>query len=524
MPTVKVEFRVSARGRSSQKSQLGVLELEPLDRADIEVECRTIRSLRAPIGSTAITEKVQIFPGRYLARLRLPSGEQFNEVVEIGEGPAQQKILLGVSKPTAGVKVFHGPSLPVPTVRESLAKYGQLATYAPDVFLELPKLASPTTLGFQIPPSGLPFVQWGVKEAVEQRWLAQVNRNQSISLSDYLRTMSEGQSDWWQILKEHAEVKVAACVGNSRQLLSGLAASQSAISANLRGEELFDALGVRFSDHTFRLEKYTRSRSRVIVDQLGHEPLWPVANYAVVSSTLHGSISAGNTDSQVKLVRLPGEWRGVHDGHPREVFMDIRRHSNVQPFGISVNVADPKIQTVLDFSQQKDLNGALVVLEQSLDMLFRKVVNPYAAAAAAYVMLLAPPQLMPPKCHEWVANLGRWFQDLPDGPIQHATLLLQRPLQTDAVPNLERDFFPENDVERSRLAAELILESLGRGLPLYQSGFMFLASNLSILSDDSDLPRDLREPIRLAQKVVNTLRLRLDTTQPFTVLDISDLI
>ena len=160
-------------------------------------------------------------------------------------------------------------------------------------------------------------------------------------------------------------------------------------------------------------------------------------------------------------------------------------------------------------------------METCANLLFSKYDNPYAAAASAYVLLAAPPERTPAEFNQWVSNLGRHFVDIPDGCIQHAAILLQT--STDFANPINRDDFPIDQADRNLLAAKLVIEALMRGLPIFRSGFKLLVSNLRILQESSNLPHEVYLKVEFALKIVNQLRLRLDISQPFTVVDVTGL-
>ncbi len=70
------------------------------------------------------------------------------------------------------------------------------------------------------------------------------------------------------------------------------------------------------------------------------------------------------------------------------------------------------------------INGELEETAKSL--LYKKLINPYAAAAGGYVLLANSASARRPAWHGWVENLSDWFPWLPDGPIIRGALHLQR--------------------------------------------------------------------------------------------------
>lgn len=220
---------------------------------------------------------------------------------------------------------------------------------------------------------------------------------------------------------------------------------------------------------------------------------------------------------QSLAARLPGRWRCVSTGADAEVSVDAIRQDD-ERYRLDVRVSDPDVQSVLGFVLQSDLEGALAVLDSCMDMLAQKSQNPYAAAAAGYVLLNAPQQHAGFQWQDWIGKLGRKFSDdVPDGLILHATLLLQ----TAPGRMLPSEYFPPDTGSRAKMAGDLLLQAMERGLPLYRAGVRLLASNLRILVADDSLPN--LETLRKAQELAAWLLMRLDSRQVFTVVDVTDL-
>lgn len=218
------------------------------------------------------------------------------------------------------------------------------------------------------------------------------------------------------------------------------------------------------------------------------------------------------------VARLPGRWQCVSTGKPAVTTIDATRQEDAR-YKLDVRISDPDMQSVLGFILQSDLEGALAVLDACKEILSDKAKNPYAAAAAGYVLLNAPATRSNESWHRWIGNLGRFFPNLPDGLILHATLLLQ----SQAGQMQPSNYFPGDAKSRANMATELLLGALERGLPLYRAGVRLLASNLRILvSEESAADRHLVQ-VRKAHELSAWMLTRLDAQQVFTVVDFSDL-
>lgn len=223
-------------------------------------------------------------------------------------------------------------------------------------------------------------------------------------------------------------------------------------------------------------------------------------------------------EKQSLAARLPGPWRCVSTGAPAQVTVDATRQDD-ERYKLNVRVSDSDVQSVLGFVLQSDLEGALAVLDACMEMLAAKAQNPYAAAAAGYVLLNAPANRTSFPWQHWIGNLGRHFTDVPDGLILHATLLLQ----TEPGRMLPSSYFPADAASRANMAANLLLQAMERGLPLYRAGVRLLASNLRILIGDETAGAGNPEALRKAYELAAWLLMRLDSQQVFTVVDVTDL-
>lgn len=180
-------------------------------------------------------------------------------------------------------------------------------------------------------------------------------------------------------------------------------------------------------------------------------------------------------------------------------------------------VHDPTVASVLGFLQKGDLDSAKLLATESIRMLDQKRINPYAAAAAAYVLVHVQNDEQSYWQH-WVRNLARWFPAIPDGTILLATLRLQRgdfgfsSVDQRLTIAQQRRLFNE--------AKDLVLQSLGHGPPIFRMGIKLLTENIDILRN---MASDLNEPaddLANAAALVRWMRLRVDTSQPFTVFSI----
>jgi len=521
MAIATVEFNVSAFGRSTAKGLFGVLELERI--VDTEASERTVvRNVRVPVGAKIRAEPVEIGVGKYLGKLRLPNGEHITELVEITPGHELQRVVLGKSvarrksvartaAPESSVSPFtesravdQGKLVLGDFLSRSLSRERELSVYD--------RLKSPAVPGNSLAPqfgTGTEFA------APPPSFVGIAPNSAGGGLIDYLD--SRKQRAYASPLTKAAPIEVLAFVGSSSELHHRLR-QQSDSSIN-PVTQLINQVGIQHSSQHLELIASSSKSARLRIDTAG-DVFNRSSNYLVLSRA-SDRLENKQPSLRASLMRVPGPWYDLRRRQNSGFFLDVGRATSASsPWRLSVD--DPTVQSVIDFTQQKDLNGALVVLEMSLELLMMKVENPYAAAAAGYVLLLTPPSRTPLGWFDWIGNLGSWFGDLPDGLIQHATLLLQRSWE-DQGSQLNPRYFPSNERARTYLAADLLLRSLERGLPLYRSGLTLLASNLFILEGSPSLPPEVGGAVARARRYVNALRRLVDTTQAFTTIDISAL-
>jgi len=171
---------------------------------------------------------------------------------------------------------------------------------------------------------------------------------------------------------------------------------------------------------------------------------------------------------------------------------------------ISIAAKDEVMTSLLGYLGSGDLSSASLILGNTLDkakdFLMFKMINPFAAAAGAYVML--EQSKLDQKCpwHDWIKNLMNWFKWLPDGAIQYAWLQLA---ETNAKAS-------EADIRKS------LLEAYNRGLPYYSAGVKLLLNGLTIFAQRAKTSGKRDMEIEKSLENVRMLASRTDRRQPFT--------
>lgn len=205
------------------------------------------------------------------------------------------------------------------------------------------------------------------------------------------------------------------------------------------------------------------------------------------------------TSWAAELVSLPLPWPS-RDGLSRSpgVELVIDKSEVSRPSRTSVTLQDADLFGLLSYlkmgafasagrvARREPSGGTLLV-----DLLKRKRANPLAACAAGYALLAGTDLREERPWHDWIGNLDRWFESVPDGALMHGRLLLARGKPVE-------------------VAKEVFLRAFARGLPFYALGLEWLLEGLRQFGDD--------ERCAEAASLVREVTLRSDVSQAFTVL------
>jgi hypothetical protein len=193
--------------------------------------------------------------------------------------------------------------------------------------------------------------------------------------------------------------------------------------------------------------------------------------------------------------------------------------SPVRPF---ISVDDPEVTGLLGYLGGRDLQSAEALLAQAVQWLYEKMMNPFAAAAGAYI-LLAADGLHGGQSKEWkswIANLSNWFEWLPDGSIQLAWLKLNS-------ISPEVDTAADGAVKVDGIVAEargLLLRALIAGVPLFSAGVRLLVDALTLVANHEEYRGKHETPegtaTTRALMLARWLSRRTDPSQPFTAIRI----
>lgn len=225
--------------------------------------------------------------------------------------------------------------------------------------------------------------------------------------------------------------------------------------------------------------------------------------------------------SPLQIACVPGRWE-KRDGSLADVFANYyeREIGNTLIRALRIEVDDPDLGGLLDFLQQGELSGSTQMLKSATELLYRKWRNPYASAAAGYVLVQAGRW---PNEHknwrQWILNLAQRYTSLPDGAILFTTLLLQS--RSAELKNLNYEGGSRRNHFTNALSATF--EAIRRGPPLFRHGLKMMATNLAILEGEAKQSMGSTQTFRelqAASRYVRELSLRVDPNQPFCVFDV----
>lgn len=133
-------------------------------------------------------------------------------------------------------------------------------------------------------------------------------------------------------------------------------------------------------------------------------------------------------------------------------------------------------------------------------MLYQKEDNPFAAAAGAYLLALGQRDLKSEA--QWVANMTKRFEWLPDGPIAAGWYRLR---------------MARNGSAEWQDARSLMLLACTRGLPYFTIGLHVLVEGMTLLNmaDPDD------DEVRHALAAVRAADVACVRGRPFTTLQVS---
>lgn len=179
------------------------------------------------------------------------------------------------------------------------------------------------------------------------------------------------------------------------------------------------------------------------------------------------------------IVPFPNGWTS---GTGKGAFvLSVRRNSTVgdeaTKWSVSLQLSDPSYGSLLDYLTRRDFQAGAAISRSmrstALAALYEKMMNPYAAAAGAYLLAIGEEDIHNEQS-DWMENLTERFPWLPDGPIAQGYRLLRR---------------TEKGTSEFDQARRLLFKAVDRGLPYFTIGLTLLneALNFLVLATPEDV-------------------------------------
>lgn len=472
----------------------GVVEIEPADATFDSYSPSLIRSAAFRVRAGMVVAPLVLPAGRYVAHMRTPGGARITKLISITDGDVPQQVQTITTSRLGAQNSLERPAL---FAVNWMDPGGAIAGF--------PRAR---------PANRMSTYSQGAQGASLMQGASQ--HSMSVGGDTPMRSESRPTEN---VSDVGAAYEMHLLHGDAREwMISGLLRGEPGDGdlARWARENLIGLLGL--SGRAAYLPIEALNDGGVAADF----PTQPSAPGTQQYTLLRGAESAHSMWPRWRgrelLARLPRDWTDVESGDKLLLSMHATLGEDHR-LALRFFVPDKRMQAVLDFMQRTDLEAALSLIETSAELMGFKHRNPYAGAAVGYVLLAAPAERTPLAYYLWLCGPDPAFDDIPDVCLQHATLLLQTVLP----PGLPEMNFPTQAEQRYRLAYGLLMESLCRGLPVYRSAFKHLVSNLRILQNEASLAPEQRRVIGRALQVVNQLRVRLDISQPFTIIEVGDL-
>lgn len=468
-----------SRASKDERGLFAVADLSSIDRTSRPA----IRQFALPVGAASLSNPQRMEPGTYLAQVKLPTGKTVSQVVEISPGDAPLDLVIGRrAEPRPKQFRLAVERQQVYAPRERGFARGPISKQSMYSLSELsfPSVPKKTAIAFHAPKFSTRYEESDqrasrISERFEmQSVLARVNPSRAMkALQDPEMTIEEHFPYFLGFPFDHRP--------------------PDSIDEDSTDE---DSLRISWTEGDLR-EDLDGGNAR-----------------AYVHVRPRKTASIGRT----YIACVPLSWLNTVSGDMEEIEVEaLPVIGALDRLSVAVKVKDAATRSLLAFVQQGNLTAAQSILDRSLQSLQRKFFNPYAAAAAAYCLVLTPDDRFDVYWPEWIGNLAAHFPAISDGDILHATLLLQR---GDEHRSENRRYFPLGMQERIDLAVRLCISAICKGPPMYRLGLRFLASNIQLLLN-CDVSPAQRLRLSNAARMVAWMSMRVSPLEAFTVLDVT---
>lgn len=205
------------------------------------------------------------------------------------------------------------------------------------------------------------------------------------------------------------------------------------------------------------------------------------------------------------LLAYPDGWI-CENSTPFKLMMGRKNNEgkDANKWSVSLKLMDPVYGSLVEYLTRRDLFSIRSISEnergKAATALYKKVGNPFTAAAAAYVFALTGSEES--RYHSWMEILSSRYSWLPDGAIALGWKILRE---------------AKNDAIAWDNARKLFLLACSRGLPYYTVGLHILVDALTLLRQVNPDDSEILEMLAVA-KAADVACVR---TEPFTTLQIS---
>ncbi|MEA9429362.1 hypothetical protein [Aeromonas caviae] len=248
--------------------------------------------------------------------------------------------------------------------------------------------------------------------------------------------------------------------------------------------------------------------------ELIHElslPTNPQEQWSILESTIERKwLIVSCKGKPQNLVAYPHGWR-CENRYPFKLVINRKNKDGrdiykwpSSKWSTSLKLMDPVYGSLIEYLTRRDIFSTRSISEsergKATTALYKKIGNPFSAAAAAYVFSLTGSE--DPRHHSWMRTLSLKYSWLPDSAIALGWKTL-REGQANSVAWEE--------------ARKLICLACSRGLPYYTVGLHILVDALTLLKRINPEDSEILEMLAAA-KAADVACVR---TEPFTTLQIS---
>ena len=241
-----------------------------------------------------------------------------------------------------------------------------------------------------------------------------------------------------------------------------------------------------------------------------HLPKAGNANYQSEKFERTYGICADASGRQMFCV-LPYPWRTTMDeagavemmvGPDPSLNMDSKAGRKTSAWVVSTIARDDRVAPVLSYFASGDDANAAFLARDALDLLFGKLINPYAAAACAMSSSIDGRDSPATSANwlSWIDNLAKWFPWLPDGELLRGWVALAGGKGT---------------LEDARNA---FVEAERRGIPVYTAGVKRLTDGLARVANQDRADKHEDRRVTEAFDRIRRILWNVDPRYPFTTI------